>query len=377
MNANRLLHLSHSDIRVDSRILKEMGAAARNGFVVSGVGLEDESPKSHKSSALDITSIRVKSRRYRYIPKGIRALVIYLEIVLRVFPLVRKVRPDVVHCNDFIMLPLAYLFKFAFRYKLVYDAHELESNRNGLSEFKGRLIYRLERWFWSAVDGLVVVSPSIDTWYQTNIGSKLSTVVMNSPVYSDNATSDKQYLRDKFSIPRDATLFIYVGLLMRGRGLDLVLEAFEDHPSSHLVFLGGGEYSERIKLIASKSANIHVHDPVEHSRVVEVARSADVGLCLIQNVSLSDYYCLPNKLFEYAFSGIPVLASNFPDIAELVGDYSLGVCVDLSVSSISDGIGKFESGLIEFSPQPINLDELSWGAQERKLISLYNQVIEG
>ena len=37
-------------------------------------------------------------------------------------------------------------------------------------------------------------------------------------------------------------------------------------------------------------------------KLTNLIKEADVGLCLVENVSLSDYYCLPNKLFEYAFA---------------------------------------------------------------------------
>ena len=40
------------------------------------------------------------------------------------------------------------------------------------------------------------------------------------------------------------------------------------------------------------------------------------------NVSLSGYYCLPNKLFEYCFC-VPI-ASDFPDIVDVVSKFKLG-----------------------------------------------------
>ena len=68
----------------------------------------------------------------------------------------------------------------------------------------------------------------------------------------------------------------------------------------HIVYLGYG--SEKTNYLSyQKYNNIHIHDAAEHQQVVSLAQSADVGLCLIENISLSDYYCLPNKLFEYIF----------------------------------------------------------------------------
>ena len=65
-------------------------------------------------------------------------------------------------------------------------------------------------------------------------------------------------------------------------------------------------------------------------------------MCLIQNVSLSDYYCLPNKLFEYCFAEIPVLASNFPDISQTVEKYDLSSDLPEKVNKltrIADDLG--------------------------------------
>ncbi|PID47293.1 MAG: hypothetical protein CR967_05175 [Proteobacteria bacterium] len=108
--------------------------------------------------------------------------------------------------------------------------------------------------------------------------------------------------------------------------------------------------------------------------MVQIAKSADVGLCLIENVSLSDYYCLPNKLFEYAFANIPILASNFPDISNAVARYNLGITSDLDVQSVYESIKKMED-LKELPKINTNLlHELSWETQEKKLIELYKYV---
>jgi hypothetical protein len=64
--------------------------------------------------------------------------------------------------------------------------------------------------------------------------------------------------------------------------------------NSHIVFLGYGELRDKMIQESDKYVKIHVHDAVPHEKVIPIAKSADIGLCFIQNISLSDYYCLLN-----------------------------------------------------------------------------------
>lgn len=370
----KILHLTQTDIRNDSRILKEMRSAYHNNFDVYGVGMslnEIETEKSKDIDYLNVMTLNIISNRIKSLPKPIKHTLTLLEFLAKSTLYSISLKPDIIHCNDTLVLPIGVFIKFFTKSKLVYDAHELESNRNGLSKNLGKATLLVEKKLWKYVDGLIVVSPSIQKWYIDNIGHKKSTIVLNSPVFESLPNVKSTYLRDKFSIPKDDKIFIYIGILGTGRGIDLILESFKNVDNAHVVFLGYGDYFERLAELEKLHSNIHLHDAVEHHKVVEIASSADVGLCLIENVSLSDYYCLPNKLFEYIFGGLPVLASNFPDISYVVEKYSLGVCVDLDTQSIKEGIDSFASESSSFDIEQHNLSDLSWQKQESNLISLY------
>ena len=77
-----------------------------------------------------------------------------------------------VHCHDSICLIAAVLLKRFVGCCLVYDAHELESDRNGQSRLFGAITLWIERVCWSSVDLFITVSESIDFWYQTKLGPK-------------------------------------------------------------------------------------------------------------------------------------------------------------------------------------------------------------
>ncbi len=377
-----VLHLTHTDINSDSRILKEMNSIVNiNSYIkVKGIGvsLDEETHKTKENDKLEIYSIKLKSRNWRFLPTILRHTCSLLELTSKMLFKAIKLKPQIIHCNDTLVLPLGVILKIFTGAKLIYDAHELESNRNGLSKTLGKMTLFVEKLLWKFVDKLIVVSPSIAIWYQENIGEKVTEIIMNSPVLKiSNDEVDKSYFRKKFNISDSSKIFLYIGILGEGRGIDLIVEAFKDNElKSHLIFLGYGELKDKLINLSKKYENIHVHDAVPHNEVVSIAKSADVGLCFIQNVSLSDYYCLPNKLFEYAFAEIPVLASNFPDISMVVEKYNIGKCSDLDSESIYNAIKEFEQ--IEELPRinASDLYDLSWSAQEEKLVKMYKDLIE-
>ncbi len=378
-----VLHLTHTDINSDSRILKELESLSKNKKVritALGVHMNEENKKYKKIEHVKIYSINLNSRKLIFLPAFIKHSLSVIELTLKMIFNSFKAKPSIIHCHDTLVLPLGVLVKLFTGSKLIYDAHELESNRNGLSNTLGKMTFFVEKLLWRFIDKIIVVSPSISDWYQKNIGIKSTEIIMNSPILSENnfdIKNDKLYFRNKFNIPDSSKIFLYIGILSEGRGIDLLIEAFKKIDlSSHLIFLGYGEFKNRLVELSKEHDNIHVHDAVPHNEVVSIAKSADVGLCFIQNVSLSDYYCLPNKLFEYAFAEIPVLASKFPDISMVVEKYNIGKCSDLDSESIYNAIKEFEQ--IEELPRinASDLYDLSWSAQEEKLVKMYEDLIK-
>ena len=133
----------------------------------------------------------------------------------------------------------------------------------------------------------------------------------------------------------------------------------------------------KVKFLKSKKYNnIFLHPPVPHDEVIELANSADFGYCMLENVSLSDYFCLPNKLLEYAFSGLPVIASNFPDISVAVDQFNLGVVSEFNEKSIKEGLIKLRKGKLNNEYLNRDLFPLSWEFQAEKVAKIFNDLIE-
>jgi glycosyltransferase involved in cell wall biosynthesis len=169
-------------------------------------------------------------------------------------------------------------------------------------------------------------------------------------------------------------VFVYLGLFVPGRGIERLLQVFsKDEVRAHIVFVGRGGLREMMESCAKTNPRVHVHDAVPHDQVVPLVKSADYGVCLVERVSLSDYYSLPNKLFEYAFAGVPVLASDFPDMQELVDRFGLGTCTPADEVSITQAILRLQ----DQGKQRVSTDlaELGWAAQAERLRGLYLRLL--
>ena len=350
---------------------------------VVGLGIVDKLGRtSNKKTDLEIITVQLGTRYWSILHRLIRHAITYVEAFVKVLIPAIKLKPKVVHCHDAHFLPLSALVAIFCKSILVYDAHELESERNLISRTLSKIILYSEKIFWNRINLLITVSPSIIEWYMENLGKKRNALILNAPDFVPNdevSNDDNQYFREKFEIPKQNKIFLYLGILMDGRGVDLYLDVFRDEEvSSHIVFMGYGEGVEKLKKVANKCSNVHYHEAVAHEQVVTISKSADVGLCMIKADSLSDYYCLPNKLFEYAFAGIPVLASDFPEIRKVVEKYQLGQVCGLTVPELKEAVLKIENeGTKKNNTSRDNsvLYPISWQYQAERLVEEYKTIL--
>jgi len=372
-----ILHLTHTDTRFDNRILKEIGALSDTklyNILCIGVSSVERAAMSNSIPDVKIRTLRLISKMPKWVPRPIRHTLMLIELYLRFTLLGIKHKPKIIHCHDTMVLAIGVFIKIISKSKLIYDAHELESNKNGQSKILAKATLFIEKLSWSYVDHLISVSDSIIEWYNINLGVKKSTLILNSPIIKSSEVKKVNYFHHLYDIEHSKLVFIYLGILGGGRGIDLILDAFRDENiESHIVFIGYGEFEKKISDIAKIKKNIHLHEAVPHEDVVSLVSNADVGLCLIENVSLSDYYCLPNKLFEYAFAGLPILTSDFPDIIKTVHRYNLGKVCSGSLNSIHCTIKEIE--MKPLKRLSADLTELGWQKQAERLINAYRIIL--
>jgi glycosyltransferase involved in cell wall biosynthesis len=254
-----------------------------------------------------------------------------LSFALRALMVARRVRPALVHANDWNTMWSGIAIKLVCGARLVYDSHELWVDRNGRWESRLWLLAS-EALFVRVADEVLASSPGHATAIAARYRVTRPTIVRNIPEARPAAASSPIARRGKASNACQAPLVAYVGGLMPGRGLEQAIDAVALLPDVRLRTIGSGSAAYRASLMA-RAAALEVADrvelcaPVRPGDVTGALAGAAVGLCLIQPICRSYELCLPNKLFEYAAAGLPILASDVPVIASVVRDEGLGVVV--------------------------------------------------
>tara|TARA_A100001388_G_C28758942_1_gene496556 strand:- start:932 stop:2068 length:1137 start_codon:yes stop_codon:yes gene_type:complete len=370
---NIIIHISHTDIRYDSRILKQLKSLSLlKGFYILGIGINStEKNKDKIEDGYLIENIKLKTKSALKINRSLLYTINFIEANFIFTAKLLFLKPRVIHCHDTFLLISAFIIKLIFGTVIIYDAHELESNKNGQSKILSIATLILEKLCWKKIDLLISVSGSILDWYCKNLGYKKNLLILNAPEINQfDAKINNPSLREKFNIPRNELLFLYCGLLSKGRFIEDTLEIFKQlNKKAHILFVGEGELLDLVNSYCSKYINIHQQNFVKHDNLVSIIKESDIGLCLIEKISLSDYYCLPNKLFEYLFANINILASNFPDIKQFSKKYKSITLCETNKESIKQKI----DFLIKYKPKKYSQDlkEISWSNQSKNLKEAY------
>jgi len=214
------------------------------------------------------------------------------------------------------------------------------------------------------------------------------TIVRNCPPRVTPPAVRSTILRDVTGTPADAPVILHHGRLDASRGVEeLMLAILEPGlETARVVLLGFGD-NERYRAMGTEprfGGRVHVLDAVPPAELIAWVASADLQAMPLHATTLNLYLSTPNKLFESLGAGIPVVASDFPAIREVLVDPAgtLGaLCTPRDPASIAAAI----RSVLELSPD--DRDALharclhaaqtrwNWEAEVAHLVGLYRELV--
>lgn len=339
--------LVRNPVRHDARVLRAARTLAGLGYapVIVGVMSDDERRARSRDDGVPVERLAPRGLQRaprstaaaapapvgpgaaRVAPPGlaIRAhrLVRTLDFYRRAFALVRRRRPALLHCNDYNTMWVGVLARLTLGTPVVYDAHELWADRNGRPEPRWWLL-ACEALFLRVAGATVTVSPQIAAELARRNHVAPPIVVRNVPEAPPPAAAEPE--------PGAPPLAVYVGGLLRHRGLEQAIAAAALVPGLRLRLLGPGTggYREELRALADRrglGGRLELPPPVGPDDVVAALAGASAGVSLFQPVCLSHELTLPNKLFEYLAAGLPVVVSDLPGAGGFVREHDVGEVV--------------------------------------------------
>ncbi len=370
---HKVLHILLTDVTHDSRMNKESKTLhEKMGLELTVFGLHDNNlPLEEKQAHKTIKRFPLMSRSW---PKVMPAqLIKFVECGMRMLREAQKLKPDVVHAHSLEALPISANIASRLQIPLVYDAHEFETKVEA-SLLSQKLREITEKKYIRHADAVLCVSESIAAEYAGMYRIEMPRVILNCPPHQ---TVTKQDLfRRHFGISPERRIYLYQGLLASGRGLPQMLEAFSalENAPVDLVIMGYGPGADVVADFAKHCMQIHYKEAVSPDELLDWTASADIGFSMNDNTCLNNYYCLPNKVFEYLMAGLPLICSQLFELEQLVTAEGIGWIVK---DNTAEGIQQVVLDSLEYDLTPIlsNVKKAAsiynWEAQEKKLIDIY------
>lgn len=304
----------------------------------------------------------------------------WMSFALQCLPILFKVRAHSYWAADGYVLPLVLVRSFLSRARLYYDSREIYSALGALARrpFVQVVISGLERFCLRYVD-TVVTSGVMDSAYlmeRYQLPYNPPAILNLPPFY---AFTSSNFIRNYYSLPPQTRIVLYQGMIFYGRGLLPVVRALPLVEDCVFVLIGEGDFCADVKAEAERcgiTGRVFFTGKVPYDELPQWTMSADLGVTLIEPVSLSYSLALPNKLFEYCMAGIPSLVTNLPAMRKIIEQYDIGRLVE------PDAPPEHLANEIRFCLSPEMrkhftaqckkaATSLNWQAQEQRIMMLF------
>jgi len=166
--------------------------------------------------------------------------------------------------------------------------------------------------------------------------AKLPEILPNKPytvTIKEDCIGEKAKAIIKYLKKQKSKVILYQGGFTKDRKFDQFAEAIDKMNGEFILCLMGKDNDYR-KEICSRYPFIHYLGFLQPPEHLVVARYAYIGILTYYPVKEAFYselnavYCAPNKTFEYAMCGLPMIGTNVPGLGEIFEKYNIGRCIE-------------------------------------------------
>lgn len=233
-------------------------------------------------------------------------------------------KPDILYLHDYYMPIVGKVYKLRTGKKWIYDAHELIIPEKKRTTFRMRFFAYLERISIGSANLVIAANEERLEVMKKEYKLKNSVSIQNISDHSPKMASIE-------SLANKENVIVYQGAMMTSRHIDFYVRAHKQLSNDFsLLLIGDGDSTNNLKNIAKEYGlldRINFTGKVPQKELYEYSEKAKIGIISYPLEGLNNYYCAPNKIFEYAALKIPMIATPQPFLKHMFEKYHIGEIV--------------------------------------------------
>lgn len=306
-----------NDLVTDQRVHKVCTTLVQAGYTIELVGR-----KFRQSQPLNRP---YQTTRMRLLFN--RSVFFYAEYNFRLFFYLLFSKSDIFLSNDTDSLIANYFASRIRNKKLIFDAHEMfpEVPEVADRKFVKSVWTGIENFIFPKLKHCYTVCKSIADIYNERYGINMQ-VVRNIPFAQVRQSTGNISLQTN-----GKHVLLYQGAVNIGRGIEYIIDAMPLLEDFIFFIIGDGDVRQEME---NRVQALNVEDRVKFigripfENLPFYTAYADIGLSILDNKGLNYFYSLPNRIFDFIRAGVPILASDFPEINRIISHYHVGKLID-------------------------------------------------
>ncbi len=305
----------------DPRVRRTAAALIEAGYDVRVLAWDrsGKRPINELDGPIAIRRIHVRSRASR----GWTQVFFLLVVALRLLPVIRRRRPEVLHAVNLPMLAVALaLVPFVGgRPRVVYDAFEIHSLM-GAHRYPGwlvALIGIIERYLPRLAD--LVITPGEDRRrYFAGLG--IASVAIPNWIAPPAMIPDRAAARRRLGIAHDRFVVLYAGGIIGSRDLQPIIDHAARRPDDLVLIAGRGDSEKQVTAAAAHVPNVRMLGWVAEPD--DLLAASDVLYYALKPDHPYAAHAAPNNLYQAVAYAIPLVYREHGEIAVAAADHEIG-----------------------------------------------------
>jgi len=315
----KIIVLLRGNINLDCRVQKEINTFISLGFKVTLVTWNFEA-SLYKRENVEIINVNLGKHKNHY-----GELLTFLKIIIFWYyasKIIKKGNYDYIHCNDLDTLGIVYFLPKRYYKRIIYDAHELFPERYKVGSIKNKIWNLIEKQTVKKASKIICPEYNRAKYLEKKHQLKDKIYVVNN--FPNYRIIEPKNLREKLNLTKGTIILNYLGALIPGREIEIIIEALKYLPDNYILVLVGYAFDDNymkklMQIIYGEGLTNRVffYGSVSPEELLETIAGCNIGIALYKNTNINNLYCAPNKVFDYIMAGIKLIANDYPSLRML------------------------------------------------------------